>query len=308
MNKWDASTVAGAFPALLLANSNNPNMPRKSGAGCFGSPAPDFLKRNSPMRLKTLLLAILSLHSGLSLAINPSSKYSNTPLEMGLEHEEMRLRTNDGAVINVWHLPSSGPANPVIVAQSDAGNMGDWLYLGAYLQSSGADVWLFDYRGFGASSQFEVQRPFLFYLEFVDDLRAVVKQVHDTTGKSPYLMGLSMGSMVIREYLKQERLVPVAGLIFDGYVCDPHVWKERLSATGREILIPEEYSGGSGMDEPYLPCLYMVAEFDPLSKEGDIPRGASITIQRFKCAHLEAFFKYPRRYVRRIIRFMNGRL
>lgn len=259
------------------------------------------------MRLKTFLVTVILLHCGLSLAINPSSRYIHTPLEMGLEYEEMRLHTNDGAVINVWHLPSSGPACPIILAESDAGNMGDWLYLGAYLQSHGADVWLFDYRGFGSSSQFEVQRPFLFYQEFVEDLRAVAQKVYETTGKSPYLLGLSMGSIVVREYLKQERSVPISGLILDGYVCDPHVWKERLSVLGKEILLPEEYSRGAGMEELSMPCLFMVAEYDTLSKEEDIPRSALMKIQRFKCAHLEAFYKYPRRYVRRIIRFMNGR-
>ena len=71
--------------------------------------------------------------------------------------------------------------------------MGDWVHLGRFLQLYGIDVWLYDYRGFGASSDFSIERNQLFHTEFVSDLSAVSNYVYYRTGKVPYLMGISMG-------------------------------------------------------------------------------------------------------------------
>lgn len=263
------------------------------------------------MKSKTLfIVVVLLLLSGeLSYAIRPSTKYNNTPKEMGLQYEELLLHTRDGADINVWHLPSINASNPIIIAESDAGNMADWLYLAAYLQSSGTDVWLFDYRGFGSSSYFEIHQQFLYYQEFVEDLNTVVEKVVSSTGKNPVLLGLSMGSIVITEYLKQTKY-SISKVIFDGYVCNPYVWKERLSAIGKEIIIPDGYKKEIKIETPELSCLYIVSKYDSLSKEEDIPQieNSIVEIQRYKCAHLEAFYKHPRRYIRRIINFVNNDL
>lgn len=68
-------------------------------------------------------------------AIKPTRVYSYTPDKMELTYEEFKVKTEDGASLNVWHLPSEGEGTPVIISQPDAGNMGDWLYLGLYLQA-----------------------------------------------------------------------------------------------------------------------------------------------------------------------------
>ena len=59
---------------------------------------------------------------------------------MELEHEVLRIETKDGISLNVWDLPSADPGTPIIISQSDSGNMGDWLFLGLYLQAYGLDV------------------------------------------------------------------------------------------------------------------------------------------------------------------------
>ena len=102
-----------------------------------------------------------------SYAINPERIYSNTPAKMQLEHEVLHIETKDGLSLNVWHLPSADPGTPIIISQSDAGNMGDWLYLGLYLQAYGLDVWMYDYRGFGESEDFPIVQNQLFHLEFI---------------------------------------------------------------------------------------------------------------------------------------------
>lgn len=106
--------------------------------------------------MNRIILIILTLLIGLqSYAIKPTRTYSNTPSKMELEHEVLRIETKDGISLNVWDLPSADPGTPIIISQSDSGNMGDWLFLGLYLHAYGLDVWMYDYRGFGESEDFE---------------------------------------------------------------------------------------------------------------------------------------------------------
>ena len=136
---------------------------------------------------------------------------------MQLEHEALSIETKDGLSLNVWHLPSSGPGAPIIISQSDAGNTGEWLCLGLYLQAYGLDVWMYDYRGFGESEDFPIVQNQLFHLEFTEDLAAVCDYVYSKTGKALVLMGISMGSIVVNEYIRKAD-IPVSHLVFDGYV------------------------------------------------------------------------------------------
>ena len=63
-------------------------------------------------------------------AIKPTRTYSHTPEAMKMEYEELYIKTSDGFALKVWHLPAENNGSPIIISQSDAGNMGDWLILG----------------------------------------------------------------------------------------------------------------------------------------------------------------------------------
>ena len=91
------------------------------------------------MKRITLIFIIL-MSSVASYAINPKRIYSNTPAKMQLGLEVLHIETKDGLSLNVWHLPSSGPSTPIIISQSDAGNMGDWLYLKLAAENFGSII------------------------------------------------------------------------------------------------------------------------------------------------------------------------
>ena len=218
--------------------------------------------------MNRIILIILTLLIGLqAYAIKPTRTYSNTPSKMELEHIVLRIETKDGISLNVWHLPSADPGTPIIISQSDAGNMGDWLYLGLYLQAYGLDVWMYDYRGFGESEDFPIVQNQLFHLEFTDDLTAVCEYVYSTTGQAPVLMGISMGSIIVNEYLRKSD-VPVSHLVFDGYVAE----KDQYST---EADIPK---GKDNMQQ----------------------------VKLFDCEHISGFFKYPIEYTESISAFLNN--
>ena len=216
---------------------------------------------------RTTLILILLTSTVLSYGIKPTRTYSNTPSKMELEHEVLSIETKDGISLNVWHLPSADPGTPIIISQSDAGNMGDWLFLGLYLQAYGLDVWMYDYRGFGESEDFPIVQNQLFHLEFADDLTAVCEYVYSTTGQAPVLMGVSMGSIIVNEYLRKSD-VPVSHLVFDGYVAE----KDQYST---EADIPK---GNADMQQ----------------------------VKLIDCEHILGFFKYPIEYTESISAFLNN--
>ena len=257
--------------------------------------------------MNRIILLILTLLIGLqSYAIKPTRTYSNIPSKMELEHEVLRIETKDGISLNVWHLPSADPGTPIIISQSDAGNMGDWLFLGLYLQAYGLDVWMYDYRGFGESEDFPIVQNQLFHMEFTDDLTAVCEYVYSTTGQAPVLMGISMGSIIVNEYLRKSD-VPVSHLVFDGYVADPQKWIYKLVKNGKEVRLPKGYKKRT-YKQKNTNTLYIVAEKDRYSTEADIPKGKDnmLQVKVFDCEHISGFFKYPIEYTESISAFLNN--
>ena len=256
--------------------------------------------------MNRIILLILTLLIGpQSYAIKPTRTYSNTPSKMELEHAVLRIETKDGISLNVWHLPSADQGTPIIISQSDAGNMGDWLYLGLYLQAYGLDVWMYDYRGFGESEDFPIIQNQLFHIEFIDDLAAVCDHVYSKTGKAPILMGISMGTIIVNEYIRKSD-VHVSHLVFDGYVADPQKWINKLAENGKEVKLPKAYKNRK-YNQKNINTLYIAAEKDAYSTIADIPKGSADKqqVKVFDCEHISGFFKYPVEYTESIIDFLN---
>ena len=251
------------------------------------------------------LILILLISTILSYAIKPSRTYSNTPAKMELEHEALRIQTKDGISLNVWHLPSEEPGTPIIISQSDAGNMGDWLYLGLYLQAYGLDVWMYDYRGFGESEDFPIVQEQLFHTEFIDDLTAVCEFVYSETGKSSVLMGISMGTIIVNEYIRQSD-IPVSHLVFDGYVANPQKWIDKLAENGKDVLLPRGFKNRK-YNQKKRNTLFIVEEKDQYSTVADIPKGKDDIqqIKTFDCEHISGFFLYPVEYTETIVSFLE---
>ena len=251
------------------------------------------------------LIFIIMMSSIASYAINPTRTYSNTPVKMELEHEVLRIETKDGMSLNVWHLPSSETGTPIIISQSDAGNMGDWLYLGLYLQAYGLDVWMYDYRGFGQSDDFAIVPDQLFHTEFVQDLKAVAEHVYQKTGKSPALLGISMGTIIVNEYLRVAD-IPVSKVVFDGYVPDPKAWNSRLAANGKTVTLPDGYKNRKYRQKNH-DALFIVSEKDAYSTLSDIPKAGKgkQVVKTLDCEHISGFFRYPEEYTTAIVDFLK---
>ena len=254
---------------------------------------------------RTLIISILIFNAIALAAIKPNRAYSYTPDKLDLTYEEFKVKTDDGFALNVWHLPSEGEGTPVIISQSDAGNMGDWLYLGLYLQAYGLDVWMYDYRGFGQSDDFKIVQNQLFHTEFVQDLEDVAEHVYRKTGNSPALLGISMGTIIVNEYLRIAD-IPVFNVVFDGYVADPKAWNDKLAANGKTVTLPDGYKNRKYRQKNH-DVLFIVSEKDAYSTLSDIPKAGKRkqVIKTFDCEHISGFFRYPEEYTIAVVEFLK---
>ena len=208
-----------------------------------------------------------------AFAIKSEKTYRYTPEQFSMEYEELKIDTSDGATLNVWHLPSEETGIPVIISQSDAGNMGYWLYMGAYFQACA-------------------------------DLAAVAGYVYKKTSAAPVLLGLSMGTIIINEYLKDTD-IPVTHVIYDGYAGNPAEWVNKLKANGKDVKLPDGYLPGKHKNRR-LKTLYIVGLKDGYSSVSDIPfrKSKKTTVKTFDSGHISSFNQYPEEYTVEILNFL----
>jgi fermentation-respiration switch protein FrsA (DUF1100 family) len=82
----------------------------------------------------------------------PTRELDVTPAALGLAHEEMDVRAEDGVRIHGWFLPAKGSRLTLLVCHGNAGNVSHRLDRALLVQARlGLDVLLFDYRGYGQS-------------------------------------------------------------------------------------------------------------------------------------------------------------
>jgi alpha/beta superfamily hydrolase len=88
----------------------------------------------------------------------------------------------------------------VLICYPDSGNIKKWLGYGQMLAERGYRAIMFDYRGFGGSSSFAIERDTLYYDEFTDDAKAAYCYIKKSyPGCKVGLFGLAMGSIMATE-------------------------------------------------------------------------------------------------------------
>ncbi|MCB0644506.1 MAG: alpha/beta fold hydrolase, partial [Phaeodactylibacter sp.] len=195
------------------------------------------------MKQTFLVPALLLLHLSV-LAINPSREYTMTPASFQLTYTEHRLATSDSAELAVWVLePDTDVKSPYtfIIAGSDAGNMGYSLPYAFYLLQQGIRVITFDYRGFGASSDFAHRADYLLHEEYITDMETVLEWVNaqDFSGKTGVL-AFSMGTWIARAAYPVQ---PFDAFVAEGLILRPELVIEQIHAAKNEqLLLPDNYA------------------------------------------------------------------
>lgn len=150
-------------------------------------------------RLKTLsaLLVFVFATGQLLMALNPSREYKSKPDKFNMKYEESKVKTLDGnATVNVWYFPCPNKTTPltVIISHNGEGNMGKYLRRVDQFTSIGYNVVTYDYRGFGESSEFEIDNGMYLYPHFQNDLLSVMDFVRKEYVNTFALYGWGIGA------------------------------------------------------------------------------------------------------------------
>jgi fermentation-respiration switch protein FrsA (DUF1100 family) len=102
-------------------------------------------------RLAAILVSV-TLAGCTQVFFQPHRAKIITPDQLGLAHEEVRFRTSDGLELHGWFLPAAGEeAGTVLFLHGNAENISTHILSVSWLPARRFNVFLFDYRGFGAS-------------------------------------------------------------------------------------------------------------------------------------------------------------
>lgn len=81
----------------------------------------------------------------------PVREISYTPEELGLDFEEVTLKTDDGLRLSGWYIPVEDSGYTVLFCHGNGGNMMHYLDSINIFYNLGLSCFIFDYRGYGKS-------------------------------------------------------------------------------------------------------------------------------------------------------------
>ncbi|WP_181163775.1 alpha/beta hydrolase [Pontibacter mangrovi] len=219
----------------------------------------------------TLLLLFLALSFD-CYAIKPAQEYVATPDSLGMRYEQQVLSTPDGYGLNTWLIqpsPEKDKKTTLVLSYADSGNMSYWLHHIKALSEAGYTVVAFDYRGFGKSSEFEIDPLHLYYNEFATDLATVLRWTkQNARGNRTGVLAFSMGTIVATIALQLEK---ADFLIGEGFVHAPSAYVARIKEIkGRDIALPagaDTYA--SKLRKLKCPMLLVAGEQDKFTTVAD---------------------------------------
>lgn len=195
------------------------------------------------MKFRVSLLCLLLLQTIAAWALKPSREWAATPDSVGLTYQTLTLATPDRAQLATWVIEPAATApdqhTTLVLAYGDAGNMGNWVHQARALAGAGYRVYLFDYRGFGHSSDFAIDLNRLYYHEFTLDLATVLADAQRRYPRSRTgILSFSMGTIMSAEVAAAHRC---DFLIAEGYVGSPQVTVDNiLKNKHKQLSLPAE--------------------------------------------------------------------
>jgi alpha/beta superfamily hydrolase len=172
-------------------------------------------------------------------AIKPERNYGVKPDAFKMSYKTYRIKVNDLVTLNSWACLQKDAKRPfLIISGTDAGNMANNLSQAKALYDAGYNVILYDYRGFGESTDFNMNQNMMYYDEFAEDLKKTIAFVEKTfKPQCVVLYGLSMGTVISRMNLDGSNTIK--GLILDSFVIEPQLVIERIAIIKKKnILAP----------------------------------------------------------------------
>jgi hypothetical protein len=194
-----------------------------------------------------LLLFVSVGQSGmLYLRDLPSRELSATPRAIGLDYEDVQLRTDDDVRLHGWYVPAANARATLLFFHGNAGNISHRLDSIRIFHALGLSVFIVDYRGYGRSegspSEAGTRRDALAAWRYLTQTRGVAPAQLVTFGRS-------LGGAVAAQLATQQR--PAALMIESSFTSVPDLaaevywwlparWLSRFDYSTREYIAAVE--------------------------------------------------------------------
>jgi uncharacterized protein len=199
-----------------------------------------------------------------SLLYFPSRGIIETPDRAGLDYRDLWLETDDGERLHGWWIDARKDSlGHLLLCHGNAGNIGDRVLHAALLTTTGFDVLLFDYRGYGRSSGTPSEDG------TYRDARATLTCLLEQPGVDPsrvFYLGESLGGAVALD-LALER--PPAGLVLLSAFTGVRELGRLHYPFVPAALVPDAYPALRRIHELHAPLLVLHGDRDdivPLSQ------------------------------------------
>lgn len=232
-------------------------------------------------RTKTLLLSACAVFVAVYLGIcaymyslqdqlifRPSRDLRADPSDRGLDFETLAIPTQDGLTLSAWYVHAQGSAGhsrPVLFyCHGNAGNISTRLAPIELFARAGFDVFIFDYRGYGESSNAPPSEAGLY-----EDARASWAHLVQSRGVAPQriiLLGRSLGGPVATWLASR---VSAAGLVLvSSFTRLPAVAALRYPWLPVGVLLRHEFAQLERIDSVGEAVMIMHSQHDGLIPYG----------------------------------------
>ncbi|MBL0343447.1 MAG: alpha/beta hydrolase [Bacteroidetes bacterium] len=268
--------------------------------------------------LKSFLVALALMYTLSLKALNPAKEYKVTPDKFGMQYKEEKIKTSDGALLNAWFFENARKSiNWVVISGSGDGNMADHLEIVNSFLSAGFNVATYDYRGYGASSDFKIDADLFIYPQFITDLNAVLDHLRKSRAITKFDLyglnigaGLSIGVGANRTETKK--------IIADGPWTSLEGMKSKIKdKTGKEVNMPfgydKTYEPIYAFDKPKGPLksmMIIVSAQDPIIGPADVKsiKGVNeVYVVKNSPTNSENFSTDKNAYFEKISKFMASK-
>ncbi|HUZ17665.1 MAG TPA: alpha/beta hydrolase [Spirochaetia bacterium] len=219
--------------------------------------------REAPRRFRwalasvAILLAILLL-SLLLLALFqrrlvylPDPILHDTPASVGLSYEDIRFHASDGTELDGWYISAPGARATVLLCHGNAGNISTRLPAISALHELGVNLFLFDYRGYGASGGTPSEQGT--YRDGEAAWQWIADHSQITGGAPVIVMGRSLGGAIAARLARRHR---VAGLILEAaFPSIPKLLDARVPFLPLELVAAFRYDTERDLKEVSCPVL-----------------------------------------------------
>lgn len=253
----------------------------------------------------------------------PSQKIFYTPDDFGATYEDVHFTSKDGTQLNGWFIPAIGPAKGTVIHfHGNAENMTNHYFFVYWLPKEGFNLFVFDYRGYGASSG-KPDRTGM-----VEDSIAAINYIRQRPDVNPHrilVFGQSLGGAIALAAVAQDSKEGIRAVVVESaFASYRSIAREKLAAIW--ITWPFQWPLAwlliSDAQSP-LPVIKKIAPVPLLVIHGDddrtvpykqgqlIYQEASPPKEFWTVTgghHTEAFTRYAKEYRPKLVNFFEAQL